>query len=83
MKRLLCQLKGHRWEENASQYGVEYCTRCEREFPHDDWGRNAVAAQTMRDAVVNRLWLLKHRIRFLRARVKWLLTNKPSDWPPF
>lgn len=82
MTNLLCQLKGHLWNECAGQNGHAYCDRCEREFT-DAWGgRNAPDAWTLNDEVWHRVWLLKHRVRMALARLRcriWLWTGKDKD----
>ena len=52
MKRLICKVRGHRWNEVAQQNGVNHCKFCD----YCDWGihSNGFGDLTLRDE--DRLW---------------------------
>lgn len=67
MKKLICKLIGHLWNECAMDNGVNHCDRCGYS---DAYGVKQTGEWTLRDELEHRLWRMKHWLRFRWDRVK-------------
>lgn len=77
---IICQLKDHRWDENASAYGAEYCTRCQREFPHYP-DRVPPGAATLRGLINLRLWFFRQWVSSLGQQIRNRFRKTDNDIP--